>query len=210
MLKSWERSTTIALLVIAVALAAGVARAADPQARAGAPAISVLDHQGRVVKTIDDDQERTRRAAQSADTDQQRATAKADEEQRRKDRVLLGSYTTEGEIDLARNRATSSIEAQMEGTRLYIAALARRRAEYEKAQPKSGKALPAADQAELARLVKEMDVQDAWQLQRRQDLERVNARYAADKQRWQEINGAPASGSAALARPVIAPTTATR
>jgi hypothetical protein len=179
----------ITQLAIVVALGVGLAQAADPPPRPASPGISVLDHQGRVVKTIDDDQERARRAAQSVDTEQQRAAAKADEEQRRRDRILLSSYTTEAEIDLARNRATSSIEAQMEGTRLYIAALARRRAEYEKAKGTSNRPLPPADEAELARLKTEMEVQDTSQLQRKQDLERVNARYAADKLRWQEING---------------------
>jgi hypothetical protein len=190
MSKSWARTLVATQFAVVAALGGGSALAADATARPASPGISVLDHQGRVLKTIDDEQERARRAAtQNVDSEQQRAAAKADEEQRRKDRVLLASYTTESEIDLARTRATSSIEAQMEGTRLYIAALVRRRAEFEKARTASGKPLPASDEAELARLKKEMEVQDASQLQRKQDLERVNARYAADKLRWQEING---------------------
>lgn len=182
----------------AFGLGTGIAWAGDVPPRAASSGISVLDHEGRVVKTIDDDQERARRAALNVDTEQQRAVAKADEEQRRKDRVLLGSYTTEAEIDLARNRSTSSIEAQMEGTRLYIAALTRRRVEFEKAHPVSGKPLSAADQAEIARMKSEMDVQEASQLQRKQDLDRVNARYAADKLRWREINGNAAVSGATV------------
>jgi hypothetical protein len=209
MAKSYVRNMLVAHCVMLATLGADIGWAAEAPLRTSSSGISVLDHQGRVVKTIDDEQERARRAAQSVDTDQQRAAAKADDEQRRKDRVLLGSYTTEAEIDLARNRATSSIEAQMEGNRLYVAALARRRAEFEKIQASSRKPLPAADETELARLKKEMDVQDAWQQQRKQDLERVSARYAADKARWHEINGNAAISGATVSIGT-APTAASR
>ena len=167
--------------------------AADPPPRTGSAAITVLDNAGRVVKTIDPEQDRARRSAQTVDAEQQRIADKAEDEQRRKDRVLLGSYTTEAEIDLARNRATSAITAQMEGTRQYLAAIARRRAAFEKSRKDTGKPLPAADAQEYARLETEMDVQNASLLQKRQDLDRVNARYDADKKRWEELNVATAA-----------------
>jgi hypothetical protein len=185
-----HRFTRITLSGFAMLAAAVIttAQAADPAPRTGSPSITVLDNAGRVVKTIDPEQDRARRNAQTVDAEQQRIADKADDEQRRKDRVLLGSYTTEAEIDLARNRATSSIAAQMDGTRQYIAVIERRRAAFEKTKKETGKALPAADAQELARLQTELDVQTASLLQKRQDLDRVNARYDADKKRWEELN----------------------
>jgi hypothetical protein len=184
------RATIVRLVQAAVIAVAffSAAYAADTQNRSGAPAITVLDSAGRVVKTINPEQDQAARNAQTVDLEQQRIADKADAEQRRKDRVLLGSYTTEPEIDLARNRAASAITAQMEGTRQYLAALDRRRAAFEKTKKETGKALPAADAQELARLQTEMGVQNASLLQKQADLDKVNARYDADKKRWEELN----------------------
>ncbi|HVR92668.1 MAG TPA: hypothetical protein VHI75_02395, partial [Casimicrobiaceae bacterium] len=94
----------------------------------------------------------------------------------------------EGEIDLARNRASQAIEQQMEIARSYTASLAKRQAELQKRNAELGaKGLPPADQQELARLQAEIETQNASLVQKKQDLERIVARYAADKRRWQEI-----------------------
>jgi hypothetical protein len=162
------------------------ASAADP--RSPSSSVQVMDNQGRVVKTLQDPPSKEALEAKAAEEERQRDKAKADAEQARKDRILLDSYTTEAEIDLARNRASQAIEQQMEIARSYTASLAKRQADLQKRKAELGaKGLPPADEQELGRLQAEIEVQNASLLQKKQDLERIVARYAADKRRWQEI-----------------------
>ena len=84
--------------------APGQTAEATPRGTAGP--VVVMDNQGRVIKTLAPELSKEATAAKAADAERAMATVKADEEQKRKDRVLFDSYTTEDEIDLARNRAT--------------------------------------------------------------------------------------------------------
>ena len=176
--------------------------AADSSGRGASSGVVVLDNQGRVVKTLQAPATREELAAKAAEEERLRDKAKADAEQARKDKILLDSYTTEGEIDLARNRASHALEQQMEIGRNYIAPLSRRIAELQKRKTDLGaKGLPPAEADELARTQAEFTAQDALLAQKKQDLDRINARYAADKRRWEEIvpkqNAATAGATAA-------------
>ena len=165
------------------------ASAADPPARSSSSPVTVMDNQGRVLKTLQDPPSKEALAAKAAEEERQREKAKADAEQARKDKILLDSYTTEAEIDLARNRASQAIEQQMEIARSYAASLAKRQAELQKQKAELGaKGLPPAEEQELGRLQAEIEAQNASVKQKKQDLERIVARYAADKRRWQEIS----------------------
>jgi transcription termination factor NusB len=169
-------------------LAALPARSADPPARSQGSPVTVMDNQGRVLKTLQEPPTKEALAAKAAEEERQRDKAKADAEQARKDRILLDSYTTEAEIDLARNRASQALEQQMEIARSYMASLVKRQAELQKQKAElGGKGLPPAEEQELARLQAEVEAQHASVLQKKQDLDRIIARYAADKRRWQEI-----------------------
>src|SRR2546426_6642247 len=98
----------VAIAVCALlATAHPTARAAEPSPKSAGTPVVVMDNQGRVIRTLAPEPTREAVAAKAADAERALAAAKADEEQKRKDRILLDSYTTEGEIDLARNRATS-------------------------------------------------------------------------------------------------------
>src|SRR5438552_17117715 len=108
------------------------ARAAEPPARSPGSPVTVMDNQGRVLKTLQEPPSKEALAAKAAEEERQREKAKADAEQARKDRILLDSYTTEEEIDLARNRASHALEQQMEITRSYSAPLAKHQAERQK------------------------------------------------------------------------------
>ena len=88
----------------------------------------------------------------------------------------------------------------MEIARSYMASLAKRQAELQKRKAELGaKGLPPAEEQELGRLQAEIEAQNASVLQKKQDLDRVVARYAADQRRWQEI-----SEKQRLARPSAA------
>jgi hypothetical protein len=183
-----------------------LAQAAEATPRGTATPVVVMDNQGRVIKTLAPELSKEAIAAKAADAERARATAKADEEEKRRDRVLFDSYTTEAEIDLARNRATSVLEAQMEIGRAYTTMLERRRGELVKRKTDGGnKALPPTDEQEIVRLDRALEQQSAALAQKKQDFDRVVARYAADKKRWQEI-----SGKVPPASPVAATPPATR
>jgi hypothetical protein len=194
---------TPCLLSLLVALPA---RAADPPTRSPGSPVTVMDNQGRVLKTLQEPPSREELAAKAAEEERQRDKARTDAEQARKDRILLDSYTTEAEIDLARNRARQALEQQMEIARSYTASLAKRQAELQKHKVELGaKGLPPAEEQELGRLQGELEVQNASVVQKKQDLDRIIARYAADKRRWQEI-----SEKQRLARPAATSTTLTK
>ena len=187
-------------------LAALPARAAEPSARSPGSSVTVMDNQGRVLKTLQEPPSKEALAAKAAEEERQRDKAKADAEQARKDKILLDSYTTEAEIDLARNRASQAIEQQMEIARSYTASLAKRQQDLQKRKAELGaKGLPPADEQELGRLQAEIEVQNASLAQKKQDLERIVARYAADKRRWQEIGD-----KQRLARPAATGATPTK
>ena len=188
MFRFWLRSRLVTPCLVSL-LVATPARAADPPAaRSPSSPVTVMDNQGRVLKTLQDPPSKESLAAKAAEEERQRDKAKTDAEQARKDRILLDSYTTEAEIDLARNRASQAIEQQMEIARSYTASLAKRQAELQKRKAELGaKGLPPADEQELGRLQAEIEVQNASLVQKKQDLDRIVARYAADKRRWQEI-----------------------
>jgi len=94
----------------------------------------------------------------------------------------------------------------MEIARNYTASLSKRQAELQRRKAELGvKGLPPAEEQELDRLQAEVEVQNASVVQKKQDLERIIARYAADKRRWQEISekqrlARPAATSAAPTR----------
>ena len=123
MFRFWLRSLLVTPCLVSL-LVATPASAADPPARSPSSPVTVMDNQGRVLKTLQDPPSKEALAAKAAEEERQRDKAKVDAEQARKDRILLDSYTTEGEIDLARNRASQAIEQQMEIARSYTASLA--------------------------------------------------------------------------------------
>jgi hypothetical protein len=194
---------TPCLVLLLVALPA---RAAEPPTRSPGSPVTVMDNHGRVLKTLQEPPTKEALAAKAAEEERQRDKAKADAEQARKDRILLDSYTTEAEIDLARNRASQALEQQMEIARSYTASLAKRQAELQKRKGELGaKGLPPAEEQELGRLQAELELQNASAVQKKQDLDRIITRYAADKRRWQEI-----SEKQRLARPAATSATPTK
>lgn len=126
----------------------------------------------------------------------QRSRVLSDEEVQaeRRDNALLNTYSTEKEIDLARDRNLQQVEARIDS---YITLL------------KSAEENMSGLQQEQERLLKqnrkipkslEEDLNDAQQRidkfqndlnQNRQELNTVKVRYAADKARYRELKGLP-------------------
>jgi hypothetical protein len=179
----------------------------------------MLDKQGRAVQktepALTPDQLREKRV----DDDRQRALLQKQEEQGRRDRALLSSYSSEEEIDLARNRAISTIDSQLKSAQGYTSELARRRQELETKRLEYGnKPVPVALERELSGIDEEVLRQNALVGQKRQDMASVAGRYDLEKQRWRELRSqdfvlAPAvaptpAADAAKSGPVASPGTA--
>ena len=176
----------------------------------------VLDKQGRSVKKIEPAPTPEQVRAKQEEDERQRVAAKAQDDKNRRDRALTMSYTTEDEIEIARNRSLTTIDSQIKSAEAYSADLARRQQVLEKQKlGYSGSAVPVPLESELSGIVDELARQHKLMAQKREEMVAVNAKYDADKQRWRDLKTDPpkpavaATGStAASGGPVVRPATA--
>ncbi len=127
----------------------------------------------------------------------------------RRDRALLATYTMESEIDLARRRALSTIEQQIQSATAYTGQLTKRKADIGQRKAALGdKPVPAVLEREIANIDSELARQDELLASKQKEIAVVNARYDADKKRWRELRAAteaqmrgaapPATGDASV------------
>lgn len=150
-----------------------------------------MNRQGLVIKRTQSEAERQAEAARLAE--QKRIQAERDK-QAQLDRALTQTYTTEAEIDLARDRALEHHKLAIRGAEIRAAAVEKnladlrtRFANIEKAGRKVGTGL----QDQLAQANKES--QDLKRTIENNELamEKVREKYAADKARFRELTGKP-------------------
>ena len=193
-----------AIVVLAAALYAGVALAAgtykwtDEQGvvhysdkappETPTKGATVLDKQGRQVKKIEPPLTPEQLKAKTDEEERQRALAKAKDEQARKDRALMQSYTSESEIDIARGRAVSTIESQIKSAQAFSADLTRRQQTIAKQKASYGsKPIPIELERESAAVDSELSRQTILIRQKQEELVLATAKYDTTKQRWREI-----------------------
>ena len=166
-----------------------------------------LNKQGVTVKRVDPALTAEQRRAREAEAERQRELAKAREYTDRRDRALLATYTNEGEIDLARSRSLSTIEAQVQSSTSYSALLTKRKAELEARKAEQGdKPVAVVVERELTNINSELAKQVELLVAKKKEIEVVNARYDNDKQRWAELR--KSSESSGSITPSAIPTTA--
>ena len=169
---------------------------------------SVLDKQARPIKKIESPPSAADIRAREAEEEQKRLTARANEEIARRDRALISSYTTEGELDLARSRSLATIDSQLESATGYVQQLGKRRDELAKRKAAlDGKPMPAAMERELEGTDSELEKTLALIEQKRKERQGVVARYDNDRARWRELKAisdanAAAAAASASAKPV--------
>jgi chromosome segregation ATPase len=166
-----------------------------------------LNKQGIPVKTIDPALTPEQRRAKEAEEDRARQAAKAREEVARRDRALLQSFTTENEIDLSKQRALRTIDAQVQSAQAYVVTLNKRKDEIKgRVAALNGKPPPPALEREAISVNEELEKQTELLATKRREIAVVTARYDADKQRWRELRLiAEAEAEAASAAPAKAP-----
>jgi len=157
-----------------------------------------LNKQGVVVKKTDPPVAPEVRKAREADAEKQRELAKEQADLARRDRALLDSYTTESDIDLAKNRSIKTIDQALQSAQAYSARLTKRREDLLASKAALGtKPVPATLERELTSTEGELGRQQEFIARKKQELVMVTARYDSDKQRWAELKGSPARIEAA-------------
>jgi Domain of unknown function (DUF4124) len=148
----------------------------------------VLDKNGVPIKRNDPPPTPEQRKARDAEEARQQQLAKERELVDRRDRALLSTYTMESEIELARKRALTTIDAQVQSSTSYSTTLNKRRVELEKQKAQLGdKPLPTVLERELVNITAELGKQDQLLAAKQKEIAVVNARYDADKKRWKDL-----------------------
>jgi hypothetical protein len=149
---------------------------------------TVLDKQGRPVKKIDPPPTPEQMKAKADEEERARALAKAKDDQARKDRALMQSYTSESEIDIARSRAISTLESQIKSAEAFSADLARRQKNIAKQKASYGnKPIPIELERESTSVDNELSRQTILIRQKQEEMTLVTAKYDTIKERWREI-----------------------
>jgi hypothetical protein len=164
----WKRSVVLAVLLLLLALAytasrdahavtykwvdeKGIVHYADKMPPDAVNRGHVeLDKQGVQFKKTDRALTPDEVRARADDVERQRQETKEREVLARRDRALLASYTREEDLDLARQRALTTIDGQLQSARVYAAALVKRQQEIvEKKQSYGNKPVPAVLDREI-------------------------------------------------------------
>jgi len=170
---------------------------------------TVLDKQGRPVKKIEPAPTPEQLKAKEAAEEDQRARARVEQDQARRDRALMQSYTTESEIDIAKGRALSTLDAQIKSAQVYSADLTRRQQELKKRKASFGdKPIPIDLERDLTNVDIELSREAALIKQKTEEVAAVTAKYDTEKKRWQEIKADQQRSSAAAAVATKTSTTA--
>jgi hypothetical protein len=198
-------------ILIALALSAGAVQAAPmkkcvddkgrvyygdsipPEVEAKCRTSSELSSRGLEKKktTHLTDEERQAQAANAAQikADEQKAV-----EQKRRDQALLMSYSSDKEIDLARDRNLVATQARIDGTQLRIKSvqgrldgLHKQRERYSKGK----KPIPPDLTAEIADTDAEIKKFQGLMEDAQKEMENIKTRFENDKKRFRELKGLP-------------------
>jgi hypothetical protein len=171
-----------------------------------------LNKSGIPIKKTDKALTPEQRRALELDAERQRLAARQQEEVARRDRALLSSYTSEAEIDLARNRSLQTINTAVQSAQAFSEQLSKRKVEIEaKKIELQGKPAAAALDRELESIDAELLRQSDLVAQKKRESVVIIAKYDADRQRWRELVNAkaaadPAKSASAQGASVTGPT----
>jgi hypothetical protein len=161
-----------------------------------------LNKQGVAVKKTDAALTPEQRRAKAEQEQRARQQVREEQEQERRDRALLSSYTSESEIDLARNRSLQAIQSVMKSAEAYTDQLTRRKRELD-ARIKNefgDKPVPVVLERELAGINAELGRQTSLIALKKREVVQVNAKYDADKERWRALIAAKGNEPAMSAK----------
>ena len=142
-----------------------------PPQCAGLP-VEQLNAQGVVVKKIDPQataDELAKKYAEDAERKKREAVSK---DENRRDRALLATYSSEGDVESARGRALEGNLMQVQELEAKIAALRKRR---------------ASPSENASSVDAELKIQEGLLAAKRKEADAINARYGDDRKRYVEL-----------------------
>lgn len=146
-----------------------------------------MSKQGLVIKRTQSEAERR---AEGMQLEEERLAEQARQQQAQQDRALTLTYTTEAEIDLARDRALEHHNMAIKGTQLRAKIVADNLAELQERAArliKAGRPIPPNLKAQLDQVSKESLELRRSVLNHEEALMKVRVKYDTDKLRFREL-----------------------
>ncbi len=146
-----------------------------------------MSKQGVVIKRTQSEAERR---AEGVQLEEERLIEEARQQQAQQDRALTQTYTTEAEIDLARDRALTHHNLAIKGTQLRAKTVADNLAELKERSSrlvKAGRPIPPNLKDQLDRTSKESLELRRSVLNHEESLMKVREKYDTDKVRFREL-----------------------
>jgi hypothetical protein len=134
--------------------------------------IEELNAQGVVVKKIDPQATADELARKYAEDAERKKREAASKDENRRDRALLATYSSEGDVEGARSRALEGNLMQVQEIEAKIAALRKRR---------------ASPSENASNIDAELRIQEGLLAAKRKEADAINARYGDDKKRYIEL-----------------------
>lgn len=150
-----------------------------------------MSKQGNIIRRTQSQAERQAEAERLAE---RKRIEREQQKQAQLDRALTSTYTTEAEIDLARDRALEHHKLAITGAQTRARAVEANLAELRERMAsleKSGRPVGANIKDQLAQATKESEDLKRGIQSNEEAMENVREKYAADKARFRELKGAP-------------------
>jgi hypothetical protein len=153
--------------------------------------VEQLNGQGMVVKRIDPEREEKERLAKEAAEARKREQEAASRELARRNHALLATYTSERDIDAARERALAENSRAIHDVEVRLEAIRKRQSGYDKElELYKGKGEPPAKLREDVKNAEdELKAQQQLLDTKKRESDSIRARYDEDKKRYAEISG---------------------
>ena len=153
--------------------------------------VEQLNSQGMVIKRFDAAASAAEREKKAAEEEERKKREVITKEEGRRNRALLATYNDEKDIEQARTRSLKDNEGAVKDIEKRIGGLKTRLTELKKElEFYSGKNKPPAKLAEEIRSTEfDIQIQDDLMSAKKKEVDLINARYDADKKRYQELKG---------------------
>ena len=171
---------------------------------------SELSKKGMVIKKTDaaltDEQRREKEEAQAL----QKIEAQKALDAERRDKALINTYTSEKEIDLARDRHLQAADAIVKTTEVRIKSVQARLGSYRKQTAgfaARNKPVPQDIASEMKEIERELQHLQETIKQKQQEQADITAKFEVDKERFRELTKGTAAAKPApvVPAPVVAP-----
>lgn len=154
---------------------------------------TVLDEHGNVTDTLSAPKTAEEIEAERQKIAEQAETDRLAKEQAAKDNMLLQTYSTAEEMEMARDGRLAALEAQVKVVSGTISSLETQLAEQERQAATvrdGGKPVPAHLQAAMEKTRKELLQNQKFLMAREEEQEQIRQKFAADIARFKELRGA--------------------